>query len=393
MDSGISSPKKPTIHVRNWLPLSIMDRYLVKELILPFLFGLGLFTSLGVSVGSVFELIRQVTESGLSLGTAIQVLLLNLPQFVAYAMPMSALLATLMTYSRLSSDSELVALRSCGVSIGRLVLPAIVLSFLVTGLNFAFNEMVVPAANYQASLTLDAALNEDKPPFRDQNIVFQEFDNIRQPDGDKQDVLTRFFYAKEFDGERMKGVTYLDFSRQEVSQIAIAESAIWNQDDNVWDFFNGTIYMVSENGEFRNIVKFEQQQLTLPRTPLDLAERGRDYGEMNIAQSNDRLRLIEQTGDDYQIRKLKVRIQQKWALPFACVSLGMVGAVLGTSPRKTGRATSFAISVLMIFGYYLLASVSGAIAQSGSLSPFLGAWIPNFVGLILASLLLVRASR
>jgi len=62
---------------------------------------------------------------------------------------MATLLAALMTYSRLSSDSELIALRSCGVSIYRLVLPAFILSFVVTG-TFLFNEQVVPAANYQA---------------------------------------------------------------------------------------------------------------------------------------------------------------------------------------------------------------------------------------------------
>lgn len=370
-----------------------MDRYIALELVLPFLFGVGLFTSLGVSVGAVFELIRRVTESGLPISLALEILALNLPQFIAYALPMSTLLATLMTYSRLATDSELIALRSCGVSIVRLVLPGLVLSLLITGCTFLFNELLVPAANYQAAITLEQALDDERLPFEDENIVYQEFDDVTFENGEEQDVLTRFFYAREFDGDRMEGVTYLDLSRPEVSQIAIAQSARWNSQSNIWDFYDGTIYIVSEDGGFRNIVTFDQQQISLSRTPLDLASRRRDYGEMNIAQSQEELALVEQTGNSRRIRKLRVRIQQKYALPFACLALGIVGSVLGTQSNRTGRATSFAISVLMIFGYYLLASVTGAIAETGTISPFLGAWLPNLLGIGLGIGLLIRASR
>ena len=132
---------------------SVMDRYIATELVPPFLFGVGAFSSVGVAVGTLFDLVRKVTESGLLLGIAVKVLLLKMPEFVVYAFPMSTLLAALMTYSRFSSDSELIALRSSGISIYRLVMPAIVLSFIVTGMTFLFNELVVPAANYEASIT------------------------------------------------------------------------------------------------------------------------------------------------------------------------------------------------------------------------------------------------
>src|SRR6476469_761874 len=98
---------------------SVMDRYIAAELIMPFLFGVCLFSSVVLSVGVLFDLMRKVTESGLLMTVALKVLLLKLPQLVLYAFPMSTLLAALMTYSRLSSDSELIALRSCGVSIYR----------------------------------------------------------------------------------------------------------------------------------------------------------------------------------------------------------------------------------------------------------------------------------
>src|SRR4028119_248893 len=113
----------------NWfIPgIPVMDRYIATELIQPFLFGVGAFSSIGVAIGTLFDLVRRVTDAGLPLGIAVQVLLLKMPEFIAYAFPMSTLLAALMTYSRLSSDSELIALRSCGISIYRLVVPAIFL--------------------------------------------------------------------------------------------------------------------------------------------------------------------------------------------------------------------------------------------------------------------------
>ena len=373
--------------------LTIMDRYIAGELILPFLFGVGLFTSVGIAIGTLFDLVRKVTESGLPFTIALQVLLLQIPQWVVYAFPMSMLLAALMAYSRLSSDSEIIAIRSFGVSVYRLVVPAIIVSLLVTSLTFLFNELVVPAANYQATVTLQKALKEDRPNFQERNIFYPEYTRIRQKNGDKETVLTRLFYAEQFDGNQMRGLTILDRTQDGLSQIVTAESANWNIVDNNWDFFDGTIYLIAPDGSYRNILRFEHQQLQLPRAPLDLAKRGRDYDEMSIRQARDQLKILTFSEDDKKIRKLKVRIQEKIALPFICLVVGLVGAALGSSPQNTGRATSFGISVLVIFSYYLLLFISSRLGIVGVLTPFIAAWLPNFVGLGVASLLLYKASR
>lgn len=372
---------------------SVMDRYIGGQLIMPFLFGVGAFSSIAVSIGAVFDLVRKVVESGLPIETALNVFLLQLPSFVVLAFPMSTLLTTLMTYSRLSSDSELIALRGCGVSIYRLVLPAVILSFVVTGITFLFNEQIVPAANYQATLTLEQALKEEKPKFQDRNIFYPEYQEVKQPDGKKVNTLTRLFYADQFDGQLMKGLTIVDRSKQGVNQIVVAESAAWNPAQNNWDFFNGTIYLVAPDSTYRNILRFEHQQLQLPRTPLEVADKGRDYDEINIADGLERLKKTRLGGDEKKIRKLEVRIQEKIAFPFVCVVFGLVGATLGTKPQRTGRATSFGISLLVIFSYYLLRVVSGALGLSGILSPWMSAWLPAMFGFVAGGLILVRSAR
>lgn len=369
-----------------------MDWYLFKELLGPFLFGVGLFSSVGVTVGAVFELVRRVTESGLPFDMAMKIFLLKMPYFIVLSFPMSMLLATLMAYSRLSSDSELIALRSCGISIYRLVIPAVFLSLVVTGMTFAMNELIVPAANYEATITLDRALKREKPPFQERNIFYPEFRKVDQGKGDES-VLTRLFYAEQFDGQRMKGLTILDRSQPDLNQIVSSESATWNPSKNTWDFFNGTVYVIAPDGSYRNIVRFEHQQLQLPRTPLDLAARVRDYGEMNIAQALEYLELIRMSGDDSKIRKLKVRIQEKFALPFVCIVFGTVGAALGSRPQRTGRATSFGISVLVIFTYYVFSFITSNMGVKAILTPAMAAWLPIILGLGVGGLLLVRSSR
>lgn len=373
--------------------LSVMDRYIIAELLPPFLFGVGAFSSVAFAIGTLFDLMRKITESGLPMTIATQVMLLQLPQFIAYAFPMSMLLAALMAYSRLSSDSELIALRACGVSVYRLVVPAVVLSLVVTAMTFVLSEFVVPAANYQASMTLEKALNEEKPTFQENNIFYPEYGDIKQPDGTKAKGLKRLFYADKFDGERMKRLTILDWSQQGLNQIVTADSAVWNPLESTWDFFNGTIYVVSPDASYRNILRFENQQLKLPRAPLDLASKDRDSAQMNIAQIKERMEIVRVGGDTKKLRRYELRIQQKLAFPFACMVLGVVGAALGTRPQRTGRATSFGICVVVIFVYYSLIVATEALGLSGIISPFMGGWLPDLFGFAAGGWLLFRSAR
>ena len=378
------------------LPFSIMDRYLVSELLPPFLFGVGAFSSIAVSIGAVFELVRKVVESGLPLSLAGEIFLLRLPEFIVLAFPMSTLLATLMTYSRLSSQSELIALRGCGVSVYRMVLTAVILSLCVTGITFIFQEQIAPAAKYQATITLDRALKSERPSFKQENIIYPEYRKIKREDGSKEKILSRLFYADQFDGNQMKGLTVIDRSQEALeglSQIVVANSGKWNPSENIWDFYDGSIYLVAADRSYRNIIKFEHQKIKLPRTPLDVAQKSRDYGEMNIVQAFEQLEIERLRGDDKKIQKLKVRIQEKFALPFVCVVFGLVGSAMGSVPQRSGKGTSFGLSIIIIFAYYLVSFIASALGQAGVLSPFMAAWSGNFLGLGIGIFLLVRVAK
>ena len=371
--------------------LSVMNVYIIKELFLPFLFGMGIFTSLGLSIGAVFELIRKVTDSGLHWGVAFKVLLLRMPEFIVFAFPMSILLATLMAYSRLSSDSELVALRSIGVNVYRLILPAIAFSLCIVTVTFFFNNFIAPAANYQAEIALKQALGTTRPDFETENILFDEYKEVETEDGGTREVLARLFYAEEFDGEQMKNLTVLDRSRQSVSQIVVARSAKWNVLENIWDFYDGTIYLVGVDGGYNNVVRFQHQQLALPQTALDITKKGKNTDQMNIFEAREYLEIVKHGADEQRIRKWQVRIQEKISIPFACLVFALIGTALGIKPQNSGKATSFGICIGLIFGYYLLSFISQSLGISGVVPPWLAAWLPNFLGMGAASALLAQS--
>ena len=104
----------------------------------------------------------------------------------------------------------------------------------------------------------------------------------------------------------------------------------------------------------------------------------------------DRIRL---SGDKKKILTVAVTIQRLLAFPFVCIVFSLIGAAMGIRPQRTGKATSFGLSVLLIFGYYLMMFVFGALGQAEVVSPFFAAWLPNFIGFALGGFMIYNAAK
>jgi len=393
-----TSTTRFSFHPLGWLRfgIPIMDSYIISELIAPFLFCVGAFSSIGVAIGVLFDLSRKIADAGLSPTIAFQILLLKLPYFVSFSFPISLLIAFLFVYDQLSGNSELIALRSCGVSIWRLMAPALILSLLITGVTFLFNEAVVPSANRQATQTLDRVLKGKEARFNERNILYQEFNRQKLPNGERGEVLSRIFYAKEFDGKQMKGLTVLDFSQMELNQILMAGTANWNPEEKTWDFFNGTIYGVDTNGSYRNILRFDHQQIQMPRTPLDIAQATTDPIEMSMSDIRQYLTTIGERGNQKEAIRLQLRLDQKVSFPFICPVFGLVGAVLGVRSQRSGRrATRFLIGLLIILFYFLFTQICDTLYYLGVFSSLsvIPAWLPNISILTAGIFMLMRTNR
>jgi lipopolysaccharide export system permease protein len=378
-----------------WRHLPLMDRWLLQELVGPLLFGIAAFTAVSLSVGVVFELVRRVAESGLPPQVAVQVLMLRLPGFLVLAFPMATLMATLLAYSRLSGSSELTALRSVGVGTTRMVVPALALALTMSLLTFLFNDLIVPRTNLVASQTLERALGKAVTNQSGDNILYSRFGRVKQEEnGDSIRQLTQLFYARKFRNGSMQDVTLLDFSRMGQRQMLMAEKGHWNEAQAMWEFSNGRIVNVDEKTGSTTSARFDRYLYPLTQDPVEVAKLPTDISTMTVGQALRAERLQTEANNLKEARRLRVRIQEKFAFPAICLVFGLIGSSLGVRPHaRTSRSQGFGISVLLIFGYYLMSFIVSSLGITGTLTPFVAAWLPVVVGLASGGLLLRQASR
>ena len=373
--------------------IPLLDRWLLSELIGPLLFAVALFTVLSLSVGVLFELVRQIVESNLPVLIAIQVLLQRLPSFLVLSFPMATLLATLLAYGRLSSNSELTALRSVGVTATRMIIPALVLALVMSSLTFLFNDVLVPRSNRSAEVTLRRALGKAISTEKGDNIIYPRFGRVEEPDGSSSKGLLQLFYASRFEDGTMTRVTLLDFSRVGFTQMLLAERGQWNEQEAKWEFFNGQILTLTPSGSTTS-ADFDRYMYPFSAAPIRIAKLPKDANNMTVAEALQAEQLLENAGDLKGARKLQVRIQEKFTLPMACLVFGLIGASLGAKPNnRTSRSQGFGISVVMILVYYLLGFSFSSLGVKGTLPPLLAAWSPVLISLAGGGFLLRQASR
>jgi lipopolysaccharide export system permease protein len=374
------------------LSLPLLDRWLLSELMGPLLFGIAAFTAVSLSVGVVFELVRRIAESGLPVLTALQILVLRLPGFLVLAFPMATLMATLLAYSRLSGSSELTALRSLGVRTWRIVLPALVLSFVMSLLTFTFNDLIVPRTNLVATQTLETALGKALTNERGDNIIYSRFGRLEDDEGEKRRALTHLFYARMFRRGEMLDVTLLDFSRLGQRQMLMAKRGKWNEKQSMWEFLNGRIVSLDEKTGATTSAVFDRYFYPLTKEILDVAKLPTDAANMTVGQALRAERLLLQANNQKDARRIRVRIQEKFAFPAICFVFGLIGSSLGVRPHaRTSRSQGFGISVLLIFAYYLMSFIFSSLGITGALTPLFSAWLPVLIGLF-AGLILLRQS-
>jgi lipopolysaccharide export system permease protein len=351
------------------------------------LFAISAFTVISLSVGVMFDLIRKIVEYGLPLLQALQALIYSLPSFLVLSFPMAVLLATLLSYGKLSANSELLALRSLGITTSRIIAPAIAVSILMTGLTFFFNDNLVPNSNRQAELTLRSAIGSSFNKGKGKNnIIFSRkgsrIDSRTNKPTKVNTYLTHIFYASRFENNVMKEVTVLDFSREDIKQILTAESAIFDKDNSSWIFTNGNFVSTDSSGQTTN-VKFKQYSYPFVEGPLDLAKVPKDANDMSLKEALEAEKIYKKMGNLKEIRKIQVRIQEKFTLPCACLVFGLIGSILASkSNLRSSKSQGFGLSVILILFYYVMSFISSSLGIKGLVPPIIAAWFPVVISLV-----------
>ena len=380
-----------------WYSIPLIDRWLLGQIIPPMIFAISAFTVISLSVGVMFDLIRKIVEYGLPLFLALKVLFFSLPSFLVLSFPMAVLLSTLLAYGKLSSNSELLALKSLGVKTSRIISPAIALSIFMTGLTFYFNDNLVPISNKLAEEALRGGIGKSFSTEQGkENIMFSRYGSRIEEDTNSptklNNYLTHIFYATKFENKQMNDVTVLDLSRMGSRQIVKAENAIFDKKNTSWIFSNGSLVSVDSNGQ-STIVQFNRYVYPFDEGPLKLAEVPKDAAKMTLKQALKAEKIYQQTGNLKETRRIQVRIQEKFTLPCACLVFGLIGSSLGSkSNLRSSKSQGFGLSVILILIYYVMSFVFSSFGVKGLINPIFAAWLPVLISLAGGIYLLRKSS-
>lgn len=347
--------------------LKTLDRYILKEIFDPFLFGLGAFTVILSSGMILFDLVRAVAYRGMPLITAGQIFIYRLPATAVYIFPMATLLAALLSFASLSSRSEITAFKAGGISMYRIVAPALFFGLIVSLVTMLFYEVVVPKANLEAT-NLMIQTQARKDPKIQRNVLIPEIEN---------ETLKRMYFAGQLKGDTMLDVVVQEYEGGKLAQIVNAKEAKWDSKTNTWLFKDGIIYLLSDSGEYKHLIKFKEQVMTIKYNPSDFLMGDRKPEEMNMIDLAKFIKLKKKMGEDTS--ELVVQYFLKGAVPFSCLVFVILGAPLGLSPQRSSSSIGLGLSVLIVFFYYFLLFICMMIGAKNILPAIVAAWLPNLI--------------
>jgi lipopolysaccharide export system permease protein len=437
--------------------MRLLPRYIVRELILPFIFALGIIVFI-LFINFFLRAVDRFLGKGLDLFTILEYLFLNLAWIVALAVPMAVLIATLMAFGRLSEDNEINALRSSGISFLTILQPALLFGSAVCLMLIFFNTLILPEMNFHARL-LAGDIRKMRPGMDIEPGHF--IDNI--PD------YSMIIRSKN--GNLMEDVRIFSKESKEVQTSIYSETGELSTLDDaiILTLYDGEIHELDlENFSNYRRINFEKHIITIPADDLMLNRRdtaNRSDREMTLGLMQEkktkyaerkinveerlqntinkvtgleilpenfadaqkmlncykeeikqdtsitaaqlrlkerRIRSLErQAKNEYRLiesyiksgNKYSVEIHKKFSLPIACILFVLVGAPLGTLSQKGG----FAVAIMLGFGFFLIYYIfligGEEMADRNIVTPMIGMWTPNVILAFIGGYLTLHSVR
>lgn len=360
----------------------ILDRFILGQMLAPFLFGIMSFTVILVAGNLLFKLADLMIKRGVSFGIVIRLFMYSLPGVVTLTIPMSCLLASLLGFGNMSANSELVALKSSGISFGRIIRPLIVTGIFISMFAFALNETIVPMSERAAANVLRYEVFRVVPPVFKENVFIRE---------ESEGELKRVIYigvVKPRSGE-MSDILVQEFEDGRIKRLISAPTGEWI--DGEWWLGDGQVFEVVGDGEVRQLFAFQRQKLNLSMAPSEVGAQKADPSQMGLMELYRAIQTASAHGND--TGKLWMLFNLRIAVPWASVVLVMVGAAVGSRPQRSSSSMGLGLSVVIVFAYYVIMSFCKSLGEAGFMPGVLAAWVPNLVFLTVGTILIKRANR
>ena len=392
--------------------MRLVDRYIGREILVSFFLAVCVLNIVLV-LGEIFKkLLPYILDHNVPLFYLVTILLSFLPAALVYSIPWGFLAAVLLVFGRLSAGNELTALRTAGMSIGRIARPVLVLAALssvlclwidlyvaprfLQNLQTAFVEMAT--SNPSAAFTGDQVINE----FPGRKIFVgrktgNQLENIRVFELDENNKPVRVVFARtgtlETDTERKQIVMNLEGSRYEQRD--------YDQPDDLGKMHDGITI-----GNF---------PLSVPLEDLYTKKQGHrkpesfTYDELRADLKSKRQQLaadrdeVKTTHDDQlkksiraetaQIAAASTELNKRFSFSLACVTFALIGIPLGITAQRQETTVGFGLSLIVALTYFIIIIVVNTIRDKANIHPEILIWMPNVIFLMIGGWLFYRLSR
>ena len=368
---------------RNVFP-RILDEYVVREFLGIFLLVLTGFVML-MLVFTFFDDIKDILQRNIPLSTVGDYLINLTPDMLYQITPLAVLIAVLVTFGMLNRNSEIIAMKACGISLYRLVIPIVSIAGLLAVGLFLFDQFYLPQANRRQEALHN--IIKGRPP---QTVLHPEQNWIfGQP---RPGEPGRIFYYQFFDHKinEFANLSIFEFdpSTFALSRRIFAARATWDPATGAWNFQNGWQREISG----ANVTEYR------PFLKTSFAEIHEDPGyftkvkwqaqEMNFGQLNRYISDLRQSGFDTM--RLRVELWHKLAYPLMAVVITVLAIPFALSMGRRSSLTGIAVAIAVTLAYFVVDGLFGALGNVNYLPAAMAAWSSDLLFGLVGSYLLLK---
>ncbi len=351
--------------------MRILDNYILRSVGRIFFSTIFIFSFLYILI-DVASNLNEIIDRQVPMDILMEYYLSFFPVIIVQTSPMACLIAALLTYSYLSNNNEIIAMRAGGLNFWRITRPALFFGLFVSCVIFAVNERFVP----QATVSSEKIRNE--------NIILEV--DSRRKQKQKIENLTfyglknRLYFIDTFDPNtyEMSGLTVIEQDKQQnINQKIVALKVVWT--GITWKAFNCQIALYEQdNSVSPDEIKFYRTKLLdIPERPKDFLRQRLNITAMNISNLYQYITRFKDSGAKRALANLRVDLHQKIAYPIGNLVILLVGLPLAltSSRRKAMGFTSLGIAVAIGFFFHVTNAVALALGKGGAFPPAVSAWV------------------
>lgn len=363
----------------------IIHIYILKQIVSTFFITLMVLVFV-FFITKLLKLTEMVVNKGIPLSGVVKLVIFSFPYLFVFILPMATLLSVLVTYSRLSDDNEIVALKASGINLYQILAPVIVITastFLVATF-IAIWAMPWGSTSFK-SLLFNMARNR------------VEFGIKEHMFNDDFQGLVLYVNEMPFKSKVMKGIFISDQRDPKVSNTIVAKKGTIISDKKnlalTFRMFDGSIHRVAEDLRSAQTILFDTYDLNLNVEDMLPQKKTKSKGrrELSLGEIRQKLKKLKERNQEYN--KLVMELHRKFSVPFACIVLGFIAVPLGVATRTRGRWWGTILALAFFLIYYILLSSAWSLGESGIFPPALGTWMPNIVLGAIASYMLVKTAN